>query len=290
VDIGERLVNQVTVSKWRARFVAGGRDALADEPRPGAPRKIADDQIEAVVVKTLTTRPKGSTHWSTRELAAQELMSQRTIARIWQTFGLKPWQTDTFKISDDPLFIEEVRDIVGLYLDPPTKAVALCVDEKTSIQALDRTQPTFPMRPGLPERRTHDYRRYGVTDLFAALNVATGEVITQTRRRHRAAEFKQFLTQIDANVPADRDVHVVMDNSSTHKTPAIHAWQLAHPRFHFHFTPTSSSWLNLVERWFAGLTRRLLRKSTHRSVQALEKDLRSWTATWNENPKPFVWH
>ena len=197
---------------------------------------------------------------------------------------------NTFKLSEDPLFIDKVRDVVGLYLNPPDKAVVLCVDEKPGIQALDRTQPIFPMRPGLAERRTHDYKRNGITDLFAALNVATGEVIASTRRRHRAAEFKAFLTKIDGVVPSGLEVHVVMDNSTTHKTPAIHAWQLAHPRFHFHFTPTSSSWLNLVERWFAELTRRLLKRGTHRSVVALERDLRAWTATWNENPRPFVWH
>jgi transposase len=291
VDIGVRVgVNHTTVTKWRKRFAEGGCDSLADEPRPGTPRKIGDDRVEEIVVKTLTSRPKGSTHWSTREMAAATGMNQRTIGRIWQAFGLKPWQQDTFKISEDPFFIEKVRDVVGLYLDPPTKAVVMCVDEKTSIQALDRTQPILAMRPGLPERRTHDYKRYGVTDLFAALNVATGEVIAQTRRRHRAVEFKAFLSQIDKAVPAELDVHVVMDNSSTHKTPAIHAWQLAHPRFHFHFTPTSSSWLNQVERWFAEITRRMIRRSTHKSVQALEADIRAWTATWNENPRPFTWH
>ena len=291
VVIGERVgVNHTTVTKWRTRFLAGGLDALADEPRPGTPRKFGDDAIEAVVVRTLTEKPVNSTHWSTREMAAATGMSQPTVARIWQAFGLKPWQADTFKLSEDPLFIDKVRDVVGLYLDPPIKAVVVCVDEKTGIQALDRTQPIVAMRPGQAERRTHDYQRNGVTDLFAALNIATGQVIATPRRRHRAAEFKAFLAQIDKVVPAGLDVHVVMDNSSTHKTPAIHAWQIRHPRFHFHFTPTSSSWLNLVERWFAELTRRMLKRSAHRSVAALEADLRAWTARWNENPKPFVWH
>jgi transposase len=279
-----------TVTKWRNRFLAGGLDALADEPRPGAPRTFGDDAIEAVVVKTLTEQPKGATQWSTRDMAKVTGMSQRTVTRIWSAFGLKPWLADTFKLSEDPLFIEKVRDIVGLYLNPPERAVVLCVDEKTGIQALDRTQPTLPMRPGQAERRTHDYIRHGVTDLFAALNVASGQVIATTKPRHRAAEFKRFLIAIDTAVPPELDVHVVLDNSSTHKTPEIHRWLLRHPRFVLHFTPTSSSWLNLVERWFAELTRRLLKRSAHRNVTALETDLRDWTTTWNDNPRPFVWH
>ena len=291
VAVAERVgVNHATVTKWRNRFLAGGLDALADEPRPGAPRKWGDDDIEAVVVKTLTDKPKDATHWSTRDMAAVTGMSQRTVARVWNAFGLKPWLADTFKLSEDPLFIEKVRDVVGLYLNPPEHAVVLCVDEKTGIQALDRTQPILPMRPGQIERRTHDYVRNGVTDLFAALDVAAGQVLTTTRRRHRATEFKQFLLAIDKAVPAELDVHVVLDNSSTHKTPEIHRWLLRHPRFHLHFTPTSSSWLNLVERWFAELTRRLLKRSAHKTVAALEHDLRAWTETWNDNPKPFVWH
>ncbi len=291
VAVAERVgVNQATVTKWRNRFLAGGLDALADEPRPGAPRTWGDDDIEAVVVKTLTEKPKDATHWSSRDMAKATGMSQRTVARVWNAFGLKPWLADTFKLSEDPLFIEKVRDVVGLYLNPPEHAVVLCVDEKTGIQALDRTQPTLPMRPGQVERHTHDYVRNGVTDLFAALDVATGQMITTTKRRHRAAEFKAFLSTIDKTVPAELEVHVVLDNSSTHKTPEIHRWLLRHPRFVLHFTPTSSSWLNLVERWFAELTRRLLKRSAHRSVTALETDLRDWTTTWNENPRPFVWH
>jgi transposase len=282
-------VSPATVSKWRRRFVVSRLEGLHDEPRPGVPRKFGDDAIEALVVKTLTEKPKGATHWSTRDMARATGMSQPTVTRIWRAFGLKPWATDTFKLSEDPLFIEKVRDVVGLYLDPPERAVVVCVDEKTGIQALDRTQPILPMRPGQVERRTHDYVRNGITDLFAALNLATGEVVATTRRRHRAAEFLAFLSEIDKAVPSELEIHVVLDNSSTHKTPAVKKWLLRHPRFHFHFTPTSSSWLNLVERWFAELTRRLLKRSAHRNVQALEADLKAWIANWNEDPRPFVW-
>jgi transposase len=283
-------VNQATVGKWRRRFVAKRLDGLVDEPRPGAPRTISDEDVERVVVKTLEDKPVDATHWSTRDLAKQVGMSPASVGRIWQAFGLKPWQTDTFKLSEDPLFIDKVRDIVGLYLNPPDHAVVLCVDEKTGIQALDRTQPILPMRPGQVERRTHDYKRNGIVDLFAALNLATGEVLHHLRAQHRAVEFKKFLVTIDKAVPAGLDVHLVLDNSSTHKTPAIHTWLLRHPRFHLHFTPTSSSWLNLVERWFAELTRRLLKRSAHPSVKALTSDLNSWVATWNDNPRPFIWH
>ena len=282
-------VDPTTVRKWRARYRAGGLDALCDEPRPGAPRRFGDDAIEALVVKTLMEKPTNATHWSTREMARVTGISQPTVSRIWKAFGLKPWATDTFKLSEDPFLIEKVRDVVGLYLNPPEHAVVVCVDEKTGIQALDRTQPILPMRPGQAERHTHDYVRNGVTSLFAALDVATGQVITRTRRRHRAEEFKAFLAEIERCVPADLDVHLVLDNSSTHKTPAIHTWLLRHPRFHLHFTPTSSSWLNLVERWFAEITRTLLQRSAHRSVTELERDLNTWTANWNQNPKPFVW-
>ena len=217
-------------------------------------------------------------------------MSPSSVGRIWKAFGLKPWMADTFKLSEDPQFVDKVRDVVGLYLNPPDKAVVLCVDEKTGIQALDRTQPILPMRPGQVERRTHDYVRNGITDLFAALNLATGQVIHQLRPQHRAVEFKKFLEVIDGVVPAGLDVHVVLDNSSTHKTPDINRWLLRHPRFTFHFTPTSSSWLNLVERWFAELTRKLLQRSAHKTVKALTADLNGWIANWNEDPKPFVWH
>ncbi len=283
-------VNQATVSKWRSRFLERRLDGLVDEPRPGAPRTIGDDDVERVIVRTLEDKPTDATHWSTRDLAAKVGMSASSVGRIWQAFGLKPWLTDTFKLSEDPMFVEKVRDVVGLYMNPPDHAVVLCVDEKTSIQALDRTQPSLPMRPGQVERRTHDYVRHGVTDLFAALNLATGQVVHQTRPQHRAIEFRKFLNAINDAVPADLDVHVVLDNSSTHKTPGIHRWLLRHPRFTFHFTPTSSSWLNLVERWFAELTRKLLQRSAHRTVAALTADLDHWIETWNDDPKPFVWH
>jgi transposase len=283
-------VNQATVVKWRKRFLARRLDGLVDEPRPGAPRTITDDDVEAVVVATLESKPPDATHWSTRDLAARAGMSPSSVGRIWKAFGLKPWMADTFKLSEDPMFIEKVRDVVGLYLNPPDKAVVCCVDEKTGIQALDRTQPILPMRPGQVERRTHDYRRNGITDLFAALNVATGQVVHQTRPQHRAVEFRRFLDMIDASVPDGLDVHVVLDNSSTHKTPAINTWLVRHPRFTFHFTPTSSSWLNLVERWFAELTRRLLQRSAHKTVAALTADLNGWIGTWNDNPRPFIWH
>jgi transposase len=283
-------VNQTTVVKWRKRFIERGLDGLVDEPRPGAPRTISDADVEAVVVRTLEDKPVDATHWSTRDLANKVGMSPSSVGRIWQAFGLKPWQADTFKLSEDPQFVDKVRDVVGLYMNPPEHAVVLCVDEKTSIQALDRTQPILPMRPGQVERRTHDYKRNGVTDLFAALNLATGHVVHQTRPQHRAVEFRRFLDAIDQAVPDGLDVHVVLDNSSTHKTPAIHHWLLRHRRFHFHLTPTSSSWLYLVERWFAELSRRLLKRSAHKTVAALTTDLNTWISTWNDNPRPFVWH
>jgi transposase len=283
-------VNPATVLKWRSRFLERGLDGLIDEPRSGAPRKISDADVEAVVVRTLEEAPTDATHWSTRDLAAKSGISASSVGRIWKAFGLKPWLTDGFKLSTDPQFVDKVRDVVGIYMNPPEHAVVLCIDEKTSIQALDRTQPSLPMRPGQVERRTHDYKRHGVTDLFAALNVATGQVLHQTRPMHRAVEFRQFLDAINANVPNDLAVHVVLDNASTHKTPAIHTWLLAHPRFTFHFTPTSSSWLNLVERWFAELTTKKLQRSAHRSIKELTTDLDAWVAAWNDNPKPFVWH
>lgn len=283
-------VHQATVVKWRKRFLERGLDGLWDEPRPGAPRTIGDAEVEEVIVRTLEDKPRDATHWSTRDLAKEVGMSPSSVGRIWRAFGLKPWAADTFKLSEDPFFVDKVRDVVGLYLNPPDKALVLCVDEKTGIQALDRTQPILPMRPGQVERRTHDYKRNGITDLFAALNLATGEVIHQLRPQHRAIEFRRFLDTIDAAVPDGLDVHVVLDNSSTHKTPAIQKWLLRHPRFTFHFTPTSSSWLNLVERWFAELTNRMLKRSAHRSVKDLTNDLNTWIATWNENPRPFVWH
>jgi transposase len=278
-----------TVGKWRRRFVGKRLDGLLDEPRPGGPRAIGDEQIEAVIVATLERTPTDATHWSRASMAAQSGLSRSTIGRIWREFRLKPHLADTFKLSADPLFIEKVRDVVGLYLDPPERALVLCVDEKSGIQALDRSAPVLPMMPGTPERRTHDYVRAGTTTLFAALDVASGQVIGSLHRRRRAIEFKKFLTKIDSQVPADLDVHLVCDNLSTHKTPAITRWLDTHPRFHLHFTPTSSSWLNQVERWFGLLTDKQLRRSAHTSVQALEKDIRCWVATWNENPRPFTW-
>ena len=279
-----------TVGKWRKRFITQRLAGLQDEARPGAPRKITDAQVEAVIVKTLEETPSNQdSHWSTRSMAKVTGLNQTAVSRIWRAFGLKPHLVDTWKLSTDPLFIDKVRDVVGLYLDPPDKAMVLAVDEKSQMQALDRTAPMLPMMPGVPERRTHDYVRHGTTSLFAALDIATGKVIGQHQRRHRHQEFLRFLKTIDANTPPELDLHLICDNYATHKTPAIRAWLAAHPRFHLHFTPTSGSWLNLVERWFAELTNRRLRRSTHRSVKALEADVNAWIAAWNDNPKPFVW-
>jgi transposase len=283
-----RLTN-TTVGKWRSRFVAGGVSALLDEPRSGAPRRISDEQVEAVVVKTLESTPRDATHWSVRSMASATGMSRQAVHRIWKAFGLQPHRAETFKLSTDPQLIEKVRDIVGLYLDPPERALVLCADEKSQIQALDRTQPILPMRPGQVERRTYDYTRHGTTSLFAALDVATGKVIGEVHRRHRSTEFRRFLDRIDAEVPGDLDVHLVLDTYTTHKTPLIHRWLLRHPRFHLHFTPTYSSWINQVERWFAELTQKQLRRGSHRSTRALEDAIRLYLAEHNANPKPFVW-
>ena len=282
-------ITMQTAGKWRRRYIQRGLAGLLDEPRSGAPRRISDDQIEAVVVKTLESTPRDATHWSTRGMAKATGLSDTTVLRIWRAFGLQPHRTETFKLSPDPQLVEKVRDIVGLYLNPPERALVLCVDEKSQIQALDRTQPIFPMRPGTPERRTHDYRRYGTTSLFAALDVATGKVIGEVHRRHRAIEFRRFLDRIDHELPAGLDVHLVLDNSSTHKTPRIQRWLVRHPRFQLHFTPTYSSWINQVERWFALLTERQLRRGTHRSTRALEDAIRLYLAVYNQDPKPFVW-
>ena len=290
VVAAELGLNQATVSKWRRRFLEKRLDGLADEPRPGPARTITDDMVEAVIVKTLEELPRDATHWSTRSLASEMGMSQSAISRIWRAFGLKPHLVDSFKLSNDPQFIDKVRDVVGLYLNPPEAALVLCVDEKTQVQALDRTAPTFPVRPGVPQRQTHDYVRHGTTNLYAALDVASGKVIADMTERHRADEFRRFLNLINRSVPDGLDVHVVVDNSSTHKTPEIHRWLVRHPRFHLHFTPTYSSWLNLVERWFAELTNKWLRRGTHRSTKELEAAISSWVATWNEDPKPFIWH
>lgn len=290
-DIAAELsCSAATVTKWRNRFADQRLDGLHDEPRPGAPRTISDEDVERVVVKTLESTPKNATHWSTRSMAAEVGMSQTKVSQIWRAFGLKPHMVDEFKLSPDPQFIDKVRDIVGLYLNPPDAAVVLCVDEKTQIQALDRTAPILPLLPGVPERRTHDYKRNGTTNLYAALDIASGNVISNMTARHRAVEFVKFLNIIDREVPDHLDVHIVLDNVSTHKTPAVHRWLLNHPRFTFHFTPTYSSWLNLVERWFAELTTKWLRRGTHRSVRALTASIKTWTKNWNDDPKPFVWH
>ena len=289
-EVAQRLgVHRNTVSKWRRRFEAERLDGLVDEPRPGRPRTVTDAHVDAVITKTLESTPKDATHWSTRSMASEVGLTQSAVHRIWRAFGLQPHRAETFKLSRDPQFVAKVRDVVGLYLDPPERAVVLCVDEKSQIQALDRTQPILPMQPGLPERATHDYKRHGTSSLYAALDVSSGKVIGSLHSRHRAIEFKKFLQRIDAEVPAEFDVHLVLDNSSTHKTPAIQKWLTAHPRFVLHFTPTSSSWLNLVERWFAELTNKKLRRGAHRSVGQLNADIRAWIQTWNHNPKPFVW-
>ena len=289
-EIARRLrITPQTVGKWRSRFVAKRLDGLLDEPRPGAARQINDAMVEAVIAKTLEEKPRNATHWSTRSMAKAASVSQSAVVRIWHAFGLQPHREETFKLSTDPLFIDKVRDIVGLYLDPPLKALVLCVDEKSQIQALDRTQPILPLMPAVPERRTHDYLRHGTTTLFAALDIATGKVIGQLHRRHRAKELLQFLKHVDENVPADHEVHLVMDNYGTHKTPTVKAWFSRHSRFKVHFTPTSASWLNQVERWFALITEQQIRRGTHRSTIQLEKAIREYLVKYNKDPKPFIW-
>ena len=282
-------VTRQTVGKWRRRFLEQRVDGLLDEPRPGAPRKLDDARIEQLIATTLNERPRQASHWSTRLLATKLGVSQSTVSRAWRAFGLQPHREETFKLSTDPLFIDKVRDIVGLYLNPPTKAMVLCVDEKSQIQALDRTQPLLPLAPGVAERRTHDYKRHGTTSLFAALDLASGRVIGELHRRHRSKEFLTFLRTIETNVPASLDVHLILDNYGTHKTPSVKAWFARHPRFHVHFTPTSASWLNLVERFFALLTTRQIKRGAHRSTRELEQAIRSYLNIYNEDPKPFIW-
>jgi len=278
-----------TVGRWRARFLSKRLDGLLDEPRPGAPRKITDSHVERVITMTLESTPREATHWSTRSMAKACGLSQTAVSRIWRAFALQPHRSETFKLSKDPLFIEKVRDIVGLYLNPPDKALVLCVDEKSQVQALDRTQPLLPIRPGQAERRTHDYVRHGTTSLFAALDVKSGKVIGECHGRHRAVEFRKFLDTIEAAVPAELDAHVILDNYGTHKAPTIHRWLVRHPRFHLHFTPTGSSWINLVERWFGILTEKQIRRATHRSTRELVDAIMQYISINNEHPKPFVW-
>jgi transposase len=289
--VASRLgVSREMVRKWRVRFAEERVGGLADAERPGAPRKITDEQVEVVITRVLTEKGRGQdTHWTTRSMAGETGLSQSSVSRIWRAFGLKPHVVETWKLSTDPEFIAKVRDVVGLYMNPPEHALVLAVDEKSQIQALDRTAPCLPVLPTTPARMTHDYVRHGTTSLFAAYDVGSGSVIAQHYRRHRHQEFLRFLKLIDAAVPKELDLHLVLDNYATHKTPAIHQWLLKHPRFHLHFTPTSSSWLNLVERWFAELTNRKLRRSAHRSVTELENDIRKWINEWNKHPKPFAW-
>lgn len=289
-EIAARLKSdRGTIGKWRRRFMKDGVAGLFDEPRPGAPRKISDKDVERVVVSTLETKPQNATHWSTREMARKLDMSQSAIARIWRAFGLQPHRTKTFQLSADPLFVEKVRDIVGLYLNPPSRALVLSVDEKGQIQALNRTQPILPLAPGSLEKRTHEYRRHGTTSLFAALDVATGKIIGKCFSRQRAVEFRKFLDVIDSSVPADLEVHIILDNLSTHKAPTVRRWLAQHPRYHLHFTPTHSSWLNQIERWFALLTERQIKRGSHQSVGELREAIESYIKSTNREPKPFIW-
>jgi transposase len=277
------------VGKWRSRFLKARLEGLYDEPRPGAPRKVSDDQVEKVVIQTLESTPRGQTHWSTRGLAEATGLSRMTISRIWHAFGLQPHRADTFKLSPDPQLIEKVRDIVGLYMNPPEHALVFCVDEKSQIQALDRTQPLLPLRPGQVERGTHDYKRHGTTSLFAALELKTSRVIGKLQRRHRSREFRQFLDVIESQVPLGLEVHIIADNYGTHKTAPIRNWFAKRPHFHIHFTPTYGSWINLVERWFAELTNKRIRRGVFRSVRELECAIREYIDVHNEDPRPFVW-
>ena len=289
-EVAKRLrITGATVCKWRERFRVERLEGLLDEPRLGAPRSITDARVEEVITKTLESMPANSTHWSTRLMAQKTGLSQTAIVRIWHAFGLQPHRVENFKFSKDPQFVEKVRDIVGLYLNPPDRAMVLCVDEKSQVQALNRTQPILPLAPGVPARQSHDYERHGVTSLFAALDVASGVTISSCYRRHRHQEFLRFLNDIDANLPSGLEVHLVMDNYGTHKVNKVRTWLARHPRYHVHFTPTSGSWLNLVERLFAEVTERCVRRGSHTAVRALEKAMLDYLDQRNKNPKPFVW-
>ena len=287
---GELGISRPTVIKWRERFEEAGIDGIVkDAPRPGRRRKLTVEKIEAILDDTMHTKPPHATHWTSRAMAERHGVSFTAIQRVWRMFGLQPHRTETFKLSDDPEFVAKVRDIIGLYLNPPDKAVVLCVDEKSQIQALDRTQPILPLRPGIPERQTHDYVRNGTTSLFAALNAATGQVIGQCHARHRHQEFLKFLKHINAAAPRGRDIHLVMDNYGTHKHPKVREWLAKHPRYHVHFTPVGASWLNMVECFFSQLTRRRIRRGTFHNVSALERAIEQYLAQHNETPHPFVW-
>jgi len=289
-DVAESLdINQNTVGKWRKRFIASRLEGLLDEPRVGRPRSVTDEDVQRIVDMTLHETPRGQTHWTSRQLADRLDVSRDAVQRVWRSFELRPWKSESFSLSKDPQFIEKVRDIVGLYMAPPDNALVLCVDEKSQMQALNRMQPLLPMVPTHPERRTYTYERNGTTSLFAALDIATGHVIGKTYRRHRATEFRKFLDEIERSVPPDLDVHLVMDNYATHKTPEIKRWLLRRPRFHVHFTPTSASWINLVESFFSIVERRVTRRGVHTSVTALERDIRAFLDAHNEAPKPFIW-
>ena len=289
-EVAKRLrITSATVCKWRERFRVDRLEGLLDEPRPGAPRSITDAQVEEVVTKTLESMPANGTHWSTRLMAEKTGLSQTAIVRIWRAFGLQPHRVENFKFSKDPQFVEKVRDIVGLYLNPPDRAIVLCVDEKSQVQALNRTQPILPLAPGVPARQSHDYKRHGVTSLFAAMDVASGITIGSCYRRHRHQEFLRFLNEIDACVPGGFDVHLVMDNYGTHKVTKVRGWLARHPRYHVHYTPTSGSWLNLVERLFAEVTERCVRRGSHTAVRSLEKAMLDYLDQRNQDPKPFVW-
>ena len=283
-----RITDQ-TVCKWRERFRQARLEGLADEPRPGAPRQITDSQVEALITRTLESAPPQGTHWSTRTMAKTIGMSQSAVSRVWRAFSLQPHRVETFKLSSDPFFVEKVRDIVGLYLNPPQHALVLCVDEKSQIQALDRTRPVLPLRPGVPARQTHDYLRNGTTSLFAALDVATGKVIGSLHRRQRHQEFLRFLERIEEAIPQALDIHLVMDNYGTHKVAKVRTWLARHPRYHVHYTPTSGSWLNLVERLFAEVTERCVRRGSHTAVRSLEKSMLAYLDNRNRDPKPFIW-